>query len=76
MRMAPAQVVKKILLVLAGVAMAASISPVLAQFHRPPNADADQGGGSTWTVVCSYDGAERLTGKTCTSGGSTSCNCP
>lgn len=67
------------LLLVASLAFALSV-PLVAQ---PPIEDPDPGGGggggggsATWTVVCNYNAQEVLISKTCTSGGSNTCNCP
>lgn len=72
------RIAKLALLLVACMAIVASVAPLAAQ---PGIEDKDPGGGgdggtNAWTVVCEYDGQERLQKKTCTSGGAKSCNCP
>lgn len=69
---------KGFMLVLAVLAMALSVAPLIAV--QPQNPDGpppiEGGSGSGWRVTCYYDGFERLTGKVCNSGGNSSCACP
>ena len=69
--------VKMAVLVIALVAMVSSLAPLMATDPFHPDPDPGGGGGSgSWTVTCNYDEFERLVSKSCTSGGSHSCNCP
>lgn len=69
--------VKVAFLVIALFAMASSLTPLLAVDPFTPAPDSGSGGGGgSWTVTCTYDQNERLISKSCTSGGSHSCNCP
>jgi invasion protein IalB len=71
------KVAKVAVLVLALLAMAFSLTPLIAQTEYPDYGHDGQGGSTGgWTVTCTYDGQETLTKKTCTSGGHSSCFCP
>lgn len=67
------RIVKGLALILACLAMAVSVLPLFADDVQDPGSGT---GGTLWTVVCTYNGQEQLISKTCTSGGSSSCNCP
>lgn len=69
------KLVRATILLGAAVAMLVSVAPLMAIFHQDHNPPGG-GGGSNWNVTCQYDGNEILISKTCTSGGSSSCNCP
>lgn len=68
------KIMKRVLVACACSAMLVSLAPAFGIFHQDPG-DGGSGGGS-WTVTCTYDGQERLISKSCTSGGTKSCNCP
>lgn len=66
---------KVVFFALGVLAMISSLSPVMAQYQEDPNPGGGTG-GSYWVVKCEYNEFEQLIKKTCTSGGSHSCNCP
>lgn len=69
------KVAKGVVLLLACLAMALSIAPVIAQDDVQ---DLGSGGTSSggWKVTCTYNGQEQLISKVCSSGGSSTCWCP
>lgn len=69
------KLVKTSVLVAASLTLVLSVAPTFGQFQKDPNPPGE-GGGSSWSVVCEYDGNHVLLRKTCTSGGTESCSCP
>ncbi len=66
---------KGIVLLIALLAIALSVSPLLGGPRDPHNEPGGGGGSGSWNVTCVYDGQDHLISKTCTSGGSHSCDC-
>lgn len=65
---------KVLVLAVACVAAVLSVAPLVAQDDHQDYGSGTGGGG--WYVSCTYDGSEILISKSCSSGGSMSCNCP
>jgi uncharacterized membrane protein len=68
---------KGIFLAVALFALVLTLVPLVSDaFNQDTGTGGGSGGSGTWTVVCSYDGSNRLLSKTCTSGGTAACSCP
>lgn len=75
------KVFKAVMFFVATLALVVSLAPQLAaqpggEEHQPANPPIGGGSGGQWTVTCVYNGQEVLISKTCSSGGTSSCNCP
>lgn len=63
-------------LAMAFLAMLASLTPLVAVDDQQDYGSGGSGGGGAWRVTCNYNGSEQLVSKSCSSGGTQSCNCP
>jgi hypothetical protein len=69
------KMVKGMVLMLAVLAVLASVGPLSAQPVEEHDDGGGSGSGSLWHVVCQFDGNNNLLSKTCTSGGNFACAC-
>jgi len=66
---------KAFVLLMALSAISFSIAPLFAAEQEHQGTGGGSGGSSSWTVTCTYNQFEQLVSKSCTSGGTASCNC-